>query len=244
MNITVLESTWRELAQLLVDDISAAGKMRTPEWRAAVENVPRHLFIPRYYTDKQNGRSRNWILQEPANSDSITRWLKLVYSRTTLVTQVADFADRGTQAAVSSSTKPDLMIRMLEALDVADGMRVLEIGTGYNAALLSHRLGAENVYPVDVDPHLVDNARDRLHRLGYAAATLAVVDGIEGLPDHAPYDRIIATCALFAVPAPWITQLRPDGLALVHIEGPLGAGNLLALRHVALDAPAALPAPP
>ncbi|MGH3930591.1 MAG: 50S ribosomal protein L11 methyltransferase, partial [Pseudonocardiaceae bacterium] len=75
------------------------------------------------------------------------------------MTQVADFADRGTQAAVSSSTKPDLMIRMLEALEVTDGMRVLEIGTGtgYNAALLSHRLGAANVYSVDVDPHLVDD---------------------------------------------------------------------------------------
>jgi methyltransferase of ATP-grasp peptide maturase system len=237
MNITVPESTWRELAQLLADDITAAGKMRTPEWRAAVENVPRHLFVPRYYTDEQNGRSRSWILQEPANADSIMRWLELVYSRTTLVTQVADFADRGTQAAVCSSTKPDLMIRMLKALDVADGMRVLEIGTGtgYNAALLAHRLGAENVYSVDVDPHLVDDARDRLAQLGYAAATLAAVDGIEGLPDHAPYDRIIATCALFAVPAAWITQLRPNGLALVHIEGPLGAGNLLALRHIAPD---------
>jgi len=56
------------------------------------------------------------------------------------VTQVAKFADRGVQAAVSSSTKPDLMIRMLEALDVTDGMRVLEIGTGtgYNAALVRH----------------------------------------------------------------------------------------------------------
>lgn len=92
---------------------------------------------------------------------------------------------------------------------------------------LSHRLGAGKVYSVD-------DARDRLALLGYAP-TLAAVDGIEGLPEHAPFDRIIATCALFAVPAAWITQLRPDGLALVHIEGPLGAGNLLALRHVAPD---------
>lgn len=237
MTATVSESIWRKLAQRLADDISAAGKMYTTEWRAAVENVPRHVFVPRYYTDDQNGRTRSWILHEPANPDSIERWLELVYSRTTLVTQVADFADRGTQAAVSSSTKPDLMIRMLETLDVADGMRVLEIGTGtgYNSALLSHRLGAGNVYSVDVDPHLVDDARDRLTRLGYSAATLVAVDGIEGLPEHAPYDRIIATCALFAVPAAWITQLRPDGLALVHIEGPLGAGNLLALRHTAPD---------
>ncbi|MGH3765325.1 MAG: methyltransferase domain-containing protein [Pseudonocardiaceae bacterium] len=236
MTVTVPEPMWRELARQLADDINAVGKLHTPEWRAAVEDVPRHVFVPRYYTDDQDGRSRRWTLHEPADPGSVARWLELVYSPTTLVTQVADLADRGTQAAVSSSTKPDLMIRMLEALDITDGMRVLEIGTGtgYNAALLTHRLGAEQVYSVDVDPHLVDDARDRLALLGYTP-TLAVVDGIEGLPEHAPYDRIIATCALFAVPTAWITQLRPDGLALVHIEGPLGAGNLLALRHVGPD---------
>jgi len=237
VRVTVPESTWRELARRLAEDIDAVGKMHTPEWRAAVQEIPRHVFVPRYYTDDQQGRSRRWTLHEPKDPDSVRRWLELVYSRTTLVTQVANFADRGTQAAVSSATKPDLMIRMLETLDVTDGMRVREIGTGtgYNAALLSHRLGAANVYSVDVDPHLIDNARDRLTWLGYTVATLAAVDGIAGLPEHAPYDRIIATCALFAVPAAWINQLHPDGLALVHIEGPLGAGNLLALRHVAPD---------
>jgi hypothetical protein len=60
---------------------------------------------------------------------------------------------------------------------------------------------------------------------------LATADGADGLPGHAPFDRIIATCALFAIPAAWIDQLRPGGLALVHIEGPLGAGNLLALHR-------------
>ena len=236
MTATVPELTWRQLARQLADDISAVGKLHTTEWRSAVQDVPRHVFVPRYYTDDQDGRSRCWTLHEPNDPSSVTRWLELVYSRTTLVTQVANFADRGTQAAVSSSTKPDLMIRMLEALEVTDGMRVLEIGTGtgYNAALLSHRLGSRHVYSVDVDPHLVDDARARLAQLGYSP-TLASVDGIEGLPEHAPFDRIIATCALFAVPSAWITQLRPDGLALVHIEGPLGAGNLLALRRTAPD---------
>ena len=47
---------------------------------------------------------------------------------------------------------------MLEILDVHDGNRVLEIGTGtgYNAALLAHRLGDEHVFTVDVDDDLVD----------------------------------------------------------------------------------------
>ncbi|MDQ3761248.1 MAG: methyltransferase domain-containing protein [Actinomycetota bacterium] len=110
--------------------------------------------------------------------------------------------------------------------------RVLEIGTGtgYNAALLSHRLGSTQVYSVDIDPRLICQARQRLSRLGYTP-TLTAADGIHGMPQHAPFDRIIATCALFAAPAAWTHQLRPGGLALVHIEGPLGAGNLLALRR-------------
>jgi protein-L-isoaspartate(D-aspartate) O-methyltransferase len=121
---------------------------------------------------------------------------------------------------------------MLEALEITDGMRVLEIGTGtgYNAALLAHRLGSAQVCSVDIDPHLVCQARERLSQLGYTP-TLATTDGADGLPGHAPFDRIIATCAWSAVPAAWISQLRPNGLALVHIEGPLGAGNLIALRR-------------
>ncbi|MGH3946219.1 MAG: protein-L-isoaspartate(D-aspartate) O-methyltransferase, partial [Pseudonocardiaceae bacterium] len=96
MTVTVPESTWRELARRLADDIDAVGKMHTPQWRAAVQEVPRHVFVPRYYTDDQQGRSRHWTLHEPEDPDSVRRWLELVYSRTTLVTQVADFADRGT----------------------------------------------------------------------------------------------------------------------------------------------------
>ncbi len=58
------------------------------------------------------------------------------------------------------------MARMLEALEVADGMRVLEIGTGtgYNVALLCHRLGDANVTTVDIDPSLVVHAQKALTR--------------------------------------------------------------------------------
>ena len=144
---------------------------------------------------------------------------------------MADYAGRGVQIPVSSSSKPDLMLRMLEELDVADGHRVLEIGTGtgYNAALLAHRLGSENVFSVDVDPALIDTARPRLARLGYHP-TLAAVDGAGGLAEHAPCDRIIATCSVPAVPPAWIEQLRPGGAILADVEGPLGAGNLVTLH--------------
>ncbi|MGH3982798.1 MAG: methyltransferase domain-containing protein [Pseudonocardiaceae bacterium] len=232
MTITVPASTWQPLARRLADELDTDGDLQVHGWRDAVIAVPRHEFIPRYYLQDRDARPLRWTTHEPRDAESTQRWLDLVYSPTTLITDLADYADRGVQAPVSSSTKPDLMIRMLEALDVADGMRVLEIGTGtgYNAALLAHRLGSAQVCSVDIDPKLVSQARTRLSRLGYNP-TLVTADGADGLADHAPFDRIIATCALFAVPVGWIDQLRPDGLALVHIEGPLGAGNLLALRR-------------
>lgn len=236
MTAAVPASTWRPLAHRLANEIEQVGKLRTPSWRRAIENVPRHVFVPSYLTDERHGAHHEWISHQPTDPESVSRWLELVYSRTTLVTDVAEFADRGIKAAVSISTKPDLMVRMLEALEVADGMRVLEIGTGtgYNAALLSHRLGDQNVYSIDIDSVLVSDARARLMSIGYCP-TLVTGDGAAGLADHAPFDRIIATCALFGFPCPWIGQLRTDGLALVHVEGPLGAGNLMALRHIAPD---------
>jgi hypothetical protein len=86
---------------------------------------------------------------DPARHDT---WLDTVYSNTALVTALAT-GDDVQPTAVSSSSQPSLMIRMLEALDVHSGHRVLEVGTGtgYNAALLSHRLvNYRAMHPPDI----------------------------------------------------------------------------------------------
>jgi len=232
VTVAVARPVWQSHLARLADQISAQGDLRSPPWRAALLAVPRHLFVPHYYTQDTSTRPSRWVRHEPGDDESTRRWLELVYSPTTLVTDLAQYADRGVQMPVCSSTKPDLMIRMLEALDVRDGHRVLEIGTGtgYNAALLTHRLDDRAVCSVDIDAALIAAARERLDQLGYHP-TLAARDGAGGLPEHAPFDRIIATCSLRGFPAEWIHQLRPGGMALVHLEGPLGAGNLLALHR-------------
>jgi methyltransferase of ATP-grasp peptide maturase system len=232
MTVAVTESTWQSHLARLVDQISAQGDLRSPHWRDALLAIPRHLFVPHYYLQDTSTRPSRWVRHEPDDEPSTRTWLELVYSPTTMITDVAQYADRGVQMPVCSSTKPDLMIRMLETLDVRNGHRVLEIGTGtgYNTALLAHRLGNDGVYSLDIDPALVAAARYKLSQLGYHP-TVVTGDGAEGLPEHAPFDRIIATCSLRAFPVPWIHQLRPGGMALVHLEGPLGAGNLLALRR-------------
>ena len=195
--------------------------------------MPRHEFVPYFYEQREPGR---WERVDGDRPEQRDRWLDAVYSDTTLVTAVVDLdlpPGMGPFGwAVSSSTVPSLMAQMLEDLDLHDGHTVLEIGTGtgYNAALLSERLGDRRVFSVDLRPDLVEAAAARLARVGYRPMLVAG-DGADGLAAHGPYDRIIATCAVQHIPPAWIEQLRPGGQVLVDVRGTMSAGNLARLRR-------------
>jgi methyltransferase of ATP-grasp peptide maturase system len=194
-----------ELRHHMADQLVRAGHIRTRPWRAAFLSVPRHEFVP-HFTVRSQGSLHEYSHGDPA-------WLTAAYRDVSLLTQ---FDPDGT--ATSSSTQPSLMAQMLEALDVHDGDTVLEVGagTGYNAALLSHRLGADHVVTVDVDPELVAAARARLRQIGYEP-TLVAGDGMAGHPERAPYDRLLATCGVPRIPAPWLEQLRPGSVIVANI---------------------------
>lgn len=219
-------SDWEPYARQLADQLHASGDLQSPAWYAAVAETPRHVLVPTVYQPPEQFYG--------AQSDvrlNTAEHLGLVYSTTTLVTAVVP-DQYGNLAAVSSSTKPDLMVRMLEALDIQDGQRVLEIGTGtgYNAALLAHRLGDNNVFSMDIDSELIDSARRRLADIG-RHPHLTISHGAQGWPEHAPYDRIIATCAVRRLPWAWYDQLTPGGQLLVDFK-PHG-GNLVLLKRKA-----------
>lgn len=219
---TEFDNNWMSRAQRLADLLAARGDLRDPAWRNAVAAVPRHALVPNAYRQDDTGGWQPVDVSSPAGLD-------LIYSPTTLVTAVVD---RGThQESGSSSTKPDLMLRMLDVLDIHDGHKVLEIGTGtgYNAGLLSHRLGEDLVFSIDIDDELVKGARRRLDTIGFRP-TLVTADGAGGLPQHAPYNRIIVTCSVPTVPWAWAEQLSPGGKVLVDIKVAPNAGNL-ALLH-------------
>ncbi|MFM9448205.1 methyltransferase domain-containing protein [Streptomyces acidiscabies] len=197
------------LVQALVD----AGCLTDPAWRGAFEQVPRHVFVP-YYFDHAGNRI---AADDPATYE---QWFTAVHDDRPLVTH------RTNGAATSSSSQPSLMATMLEALDVEDGTRVLEIGagTGYNAGLLAHRLGDDRVVTVDVSPDITGAARDRLVAAGHRPLVVTG-DGAFGWPGGAPYDRIIVTCRLDAVPGALIRQLATTGFILAPL------GNALARMH-------------
>ncbi|MCF3124790.1 methyltransferase domain-containing protein [Streptomyces arenae] len=202
----------------LVREIEASGAWQgAPAWRAAFEAVPRHLFVPYFYASAGSGHERLW--GEDPDPERRARWLRGVYTDAPLATRVRD------GELLSSSSQPSLMAKMLDELDVRDGDRVLEIGagTGYNAALLAHRLGDDRVTTVDLDPEITESARRHLAAAGYRPAVVTG-DGAAGCPERAPYDRIIATCTLASVPPAWLAQCTPGA----RILAPLATG-LIAL---------------
>jgi len=216
------------LAARLAATLAEKGALLDPAWAAALTAVPRHRFVPRYLEQRPDGHWRTVDGADPATRQA---WLDAVYSDRPLVTALHTLDD-GQQVPASSSSQPGLMIRMLEVLDLRDGHRVLEVGTGtgYNAGLLCHRLGADHVASIDIEPDLVATAATRLAKFGFAPR-LAVTDGTGGLPEHGPYDRIIATCSVDHIPPAWLEQLTPDGRVLADVKITGAAGNLIDLRR-------------
>ncbi|MDH6140968.1 MULTISPECIES: methyltransferase domain-containing protein [Kitasatospora] len=210
------EELRKALAQQLID----FGHLADPAWIRAFEEVPRHLFVPHFYRQGPDGTQERVSGDDPVRAEE---WLTAVYQNRPLVTHLIH------GNAASSSSQPSVMAVMLEALDVREGMRVKEIGTGtgYNAGLLCHRLGDGNVVSVDVDAAVATAARERLANAGYRPT---VITG-DGAGSHQPdparqFDRIIATCGLSRIPTAWLRELATGG----SIVAPLGSG-LAVVNH-------------
>ncbi|MEU5322271.1 methyltransferase, FxLD system [Streptomyces sp. NPDC021056] len=108
---------------------------------------------------------------------------------------------------------------MLEQADIAQGMKVLEIGSGgYNAALIQELVGSDGeVTTVDIDRDIVDRARLCLDDAGYRHVKTVLADGETGVPDGAPYDRIVVTAAAWDIPPSWIDGLTEKGRLVVPL---------------------------
>jgi protein-L-isoaspartate(D-aspartate) O-methyltransferase len=157
----------------------------------AFRAVPRHVFVPGTRLDQ-------------------------VYAHDAVIP--THFDDSG--MAISSSSAPNIMATMLEQLDVAPGMRVLEIGagTGYNAGLLANLVGAGGeVVSIDLDPPMVAEAREHLRAAGITNVRVEVGDGWLGAPGAGGFDRIIATVGVWEVSPHWFDQLRVGGVLVLPL---------------------------
>jgi protein-L-isoaspartate(D-aspartate) O-methyltransferase len=114
-------------------------------------------------------------------------------------------------------SQPYIVALMTEELNVSNADRVLEIGTGsgYQAAVLAEIV--KEVYSIEIIEPLGSSAQARLKELGYDNVTVMVGDGYLGWPEHAPFDRIIVTCAPTDIPDPLIEQLQEGGIMMIPV---------------------------
>ena len=133
------------------------------------------------------------------------------------------FADRAYEdmplpiACGQTISQPSVVGLMTQALQVNPRDTVLEVGTGsgYQAAILSQL--ARRVYTVDRYRRLVREAGELFHQLDLVNITAITADGSHGLPDQAPFDRILVTAAAEDPPGPLLEQLKPGGIMVVPV---------------------------
>lgn len=120
-------------------------------------------------------------------------------------------------AAGQTISQPSVVGLMTQALNVQPRDKVLEVGTGsgYQAAILSHL--ARRVYTVDRYKRLVADARVLFEQLNLVNITAISGDGSFGLPEQAPFDRILVTAAAEDPPGPLLAQLRIGGIMVLPV---------------------------
>jgi protein-L-isoaspartate(D-aspartate) O-methyltransferase len=124
-------------------------------------------------------------------------------------------------------SQPTVVGLMTQALEVGPRHTVLEVGTGsgYQAAILARP--ARRVWTVDRHRALVAEARARFEALGLTNVTAFTADGSRGLPDQAPFDRILVAAAAEDPPGPLLAQMRIGGIMIVPVGQSDAVQNLI-----------------
>lgn len=200
-------------AQLCADDVVLSDRVVE-----ALRRVPCHRLVERFWLSTPGDPEEAVRFREfqSGGDDRDDEVLDIVYSDEALITRL-DSDGRPS----SSTSQPSLVAVMLEVLDLGPGMRVLEIGagTGYNAALIAEIINDPSlVTTVDIQCDVVADARRHLAAIGYGGIRVLCRDGSKGAPEHAPFDRVVATVGCPDISWHWVDQLAPDGLMLVPLQ--------------------------
>ncbi|MFJ6697552.1 methyltransferase domain-containing protein [Streptomyces sp. NPDC091272] len=194
--------------------LAAQGHL-SRDWEPSFRAVPRAGFLPELMWPFDMETQRSVPVLRSADPEA---WLRYADSDVPVVTQWDDGKHSGTspgRVATSSASMPSVVLRMLQDLAVEPGSRVLEIGTGtgWNAGLLAHRLGAGKVFSVEVDGAVAHRARAAL-KDAELPVTVVHGDGYLGLPEQAPFHRITATAGLRQIPVAWLRQCTAGAIVV------------------------------
>ncbi|WP_045876708.1 methyltransferase, FxLD system [Pseudofrankia sp. DC12] len=179
------------LRNKVVDDLVADGTIVSPTVEAAMRRVPREVFAP-----------------EAELSAVYHPWNGLVTKR-----------DPGGRS-LSSLSAPHAQAHMLEEARIEPGMTVLEVGSGgMNAAYLAEVVGrAGRVVTVDIDEFVTGRAARFLVQAGYPDVHVVLADAEAGVPEFAPFDRVLVTVGAWDIPPAWRDQLVEGGRLVVPLQ--------------------------
>jgi protein-L-isoaspartate(D-aspartate) O-methyltransferase len=192
-----------QLRKQMVDELITEGTIVSAPVEATMRKVPRELFVPGVDLAEVYHAYNSVVTKRDADGN-----------------------------AISSVSAPHLQAHMLEQAEITVGMRILEIGSGgYNAALLAELVGPSGqVTTVDIDKDVTDRAGRLLAEAGYSQVDVVLADAEGGVPEYAPYDRILVTVGAWDIPPAWVAQLAEDGRLLVPLQV-RGLSRTIAFEH-------------
>jgi len=128
-------------------------------------------------------------------------------------------------------SQPSMIAIMLQYLDVRPEDRVLEIGagSGYAAALLGQL--ASRVYAIEIVPELAERAQNLIADLGYDNVTVLHGNGRFGLPEHAPFDKILVSAGAEDIPPELVRELAPGGRIAIPVGDDYAQQLMIGTKH-------------
>ena len=181
----------QEEREEMIRQLQELGAVRTGAVKEAMRRVPRHLFVPEEERSKAYQPQAHVVTKRDAEGVSI-----------------------------SSVSAARIQAFQLEQTAAKPGNHVLEIGSGgVNAAYLDEMVGAEGeVTTIDIDPDVIQRAEGCLSAAGYGHVQARVADGEMGVPDRAPFDRILVTVEAADLAPAWVQQLAEGGRIVVPLR--------------------------
>ncbi|MBN2422640.1 protein-L-isoaspartate(D-aspartate) O-methyltransferase [Candidatus Woesearchaeota archaeon] len=131
-------------------------------------------------------------------------------------------------------SQPYTVAFMIEQLELKQGEKVLEIGTGsgYNASIMAKIVEPNGkILSVEILSDLIEFAKQNLKKAGIKNVHVIHGDGSVGYSDEAPYDKIIVTAGCPEIPNPIIEQLKEEGIIVAPVESLFGQEMIKLIKH-------------
>lgn len=225
---TVGDAQAADARAALVARLEAEGALHPGPVRDALLELPREVLMPQGWVRRTQVDELpvQWQLLDWSVPADRAEFVEVLHCGESVLIQHDGEPVLGREAGMrrtggsmtSMSSGMFMTAVVMEQLRLRPGLRVLDVGTGaaVTCAVIARICADRTVVSIDRDAHLTEAARHHLAVLGLHP-TLVTGDGEAGWPAMAPFDRIFASYSLTRIPAPWMEQLAPGGMALAHL---------------------------